>query len=369
MKGGTCLERSYCKPDFLRLILIILFFILLPGLYLTAFSALAHVPEFEGEGKRLAEAIPVENPAKSRVLYGQLESGGTGEMGEEVGNIRYYSFEMEKGERILLSLIVPAPAPEGFVPALGLMGPGITLPETRPELLEIPTGSGAKVLSGRLPEKATYEGFSPSAFYTLASLDLEAPESGTYYAVVLGEAPSTGKGNYGLVLGYLESFSLSEWLLVPAAQIRIYQWEGQSLLQIFLPLALTLLIGGLGLRWGRKKKSSKPSSGTVGRTLGSLAALFFLGTGFSFLFQMLLSLNQTAFTPEVFITLFLSLSHMGIGALALLPALRPEKWRWGALYSGIYFIGLGLAGLFLWAGLYAGPLLAVISALIPERDQ
>lgn len=354
MKRRTCLKRSSCKHGLLRLIPVFFFFALLSGIFFTASPALAHVPEFEEEGKSLAEAVPVENPAKSRVLYGRLESRGDGENEENGRNIRYYSFEMEKGERILLSLLVPAPFPEGFVPEMALLGPGISLPETRPDNLEIPAGYGAKIFPGRLPEKAAYEGFTPSAFYTLASLDLEAPESGTYYAVV--RAPS-GKGNYGLVLGYLEIFSLSEWLLVPAAQIRIYRWEGQILPQIFAPLTLTLLLSGLFL------KRQKPSTGPSGLT-GTLAALFFLGTGASLLFQMLLALSLTAFSPEAFITLFLALSHIGIGVLVLFLSLRSGKRR---AYSGIYFIGLGLAGLFLWAGLYAGPLLAVIAGLIPER--
>ena len=55
------------------------------------------MPVFGGEGKSPETAIQIEDPAKSRVFYGQLA----------FGDIRYYSFNMEKGERIILGLIVP----------------------------------------------------------------------------------------------------------------------------------------------------------------------------------------------------------------------------------------------------------------------
>ncbi|WP_269850302.1 hypothetical protein [Methanosarcina horonobensis] len=113
-----------------------------------------------------------------------------------------------------------------------------------PETVEIPEGYGAKVFSGKMPESATYEGFTPSAFYSLVRADLDAPESGTYYATVSSIEES---GNYGVILGYREKFSLMEWLFIPLNQIRIYRWEGQSLPFIFFPLGITLAAGILAI--------------------------------------------------------------------------------------------------------------------------
>jgi len=69
----------------------------------------------KGEEKRPETATLIEDPSKSRVLYGQLSGGAP----------RYYGFEVEKGERIVLGLIVPVQAESRlFTPDLILIGPG-----------------------------------------------------------------------------------------------------------------------------------------------------------------------------------------------------------------------------------------------------
>ncbi|WP_255333831.1 hypothetical protein [Methanosarcina sp. KYL-1] len=308
------------------------------------------MPVFEEDGKSPGEAIPVEDPLKSRVLYGELEGGG---------NARYYSFEMEKGERILLGLIVPVkPGNRVFAPDLVLMGPGLADEGKVPKTLEIPEGNGVKMLPGKLPESATYEGFSPSAFYSLARLDLEAPESGTYYAAVASPARDV---NYGIVLGYRESFSLKEWVLVPLGQIRTYRWEGQSLPFILAPLGLTLAAGVLAVL----RKKEKGSMFTPAQWAGAFASLFFLGTGLSFLVQMLVSLNRSAYSPEVFITLFLGFSHLALGVAAMGLSLKGSGYGENGTKKRLYFFGLAFTGLLLWAGWLIGPLLAFEAGLLP----
>jgi hypothetical protein len=332
-------------------------FVLLTTL-LTAYFLLspvfAHVPVFDGEGKSPEEAIYVEDPLKSRVLYGQLSGGG---------DVRYYSFEMGKGERIRLGLIVPVePRTRGF-PDLVLMGPGIVSGEESGEVselpgtVEIPEGNGALIVPGSRPKSATYEGFTPSAFYSLARLDLEAPESGTYYAAV--NSPPGG-GNYGVVLGYLESFSLKEWLLIPLDQIRIYRWEGQSLLFIFTPLLFTLAVGFLIIL----RTKAEVVDYDPGRWSGTLAGLLFLGTGISFLFQMLVSLSKSAYTPEIIITLFMAFAHLGLGATAIVLSLRGTGYGKERAREKLYFLVLGLGGFLLWAGWIIGPFLALEAGMI-----
>lgn len=323
-------------------------------LYFLFSPVFAHVPVFGGEGKSLEEAIFVEDPLKSRVLYGQLSGGG---------DVRYYSFEMEKGERIRLGLIVPVEPGARDFPDLVLMGPGLLSEEGSgeaaelPEPVEIPEGNGAVVVPGSRPKSATYEGFTPSAFYSLARLDLEAPESGTYYAAV--NSPPGG-GNYGVVLGYLESFSLKEWLLIPLDQIRIYRWEGQSLFFIFTPLLLTLAMGFLIiLRTKADLVDYDP-----GRWSGALAGLLFLGTGISFLFQMLVSLSKSAYTPEIIITLFLAFANLGLGAAAIFLSLKGKVYGKERTRDPLYFLVLGMGGFLLWAGWIVGPFLAFEAGLL-----
>jgi hypothetical protein len=344
------------------------FFTLLTLLTLTCFlitPAFAHVQVFEKGGENPETATRVEDPAKSRVIYGQLS-------GED---IQYYSFDVKAGERIALGLIVPAGkegriytpdviiiGAEFFTPDLTLMGPGLSDEGEVPEIAEVPEGYGAKTLPGKRTESARYEGFTPGAFYSLARLDFQAPESGTYYAAV---SSVEGEGNYGLVIGYREKFSLIEWLSIPLNQIRTYLWEGQSLPFIFLPLGITLAAGILGILL----KKEAAIGFNPARWAGTFAGLFFLGTGLSLIFQMLFSLSRSANSSEIIITVFLALAGIGLGVIAMILSLKDEGYGKRSTRKRIYFFILGLAGLLLWAGLLIGPIFAFEAAVLPWRKK
>jgi len=211
----------------ISILLISIDFLLIP--------ALAHVPSFESGGKSLETATPVEKPDISKVLYGKISAG----------ELIYYSFKVDKGERIVLGLTIPVgQGKQGFTPDLILLGPGLTNEGKVPMNLEIPKGYGVKVYSGNLSNGPEYEEFTPSAFYTVASHDLIAPENGTYYVVV---SSTTEGGNYGVVIGYKEIFTLMEWISIPLNQLKVYLWEGQSLVMILSPLVITLALGIIAL--------------------------------------------------------------------------------------------------------------------------
>jgi hypothetical protein len=325
--------------------------ILLTGLYLLSTPALAHVPAFGGEGKSPETAISIEEPAVSRVLYGQLAEG----------DMRYYSFEMKQGDRIVLGLIVPVEkGRQGFTPDLILMGPGIPDEGKVPEKLEVPQGYGVKVFSGRLPESPVYEAFTPGAFYSLASPELKAPESGKYYAVA---SAAQGEGNYGVVLGYEEAFTLKEWISTPLSQIKIYLWEGQSPFLVFAPFGITLALGLLAIFLKRETIAGFSPA----RISGIFAGLFFLGTGFSLISQMLISLSKTSYSSEALVTIFLILASMGPGIIAMILSLKGDNYGAASTRKRLYFLGLGITGLLLWAGWFAGPLLAFAAAILPWK--
>ncbi|MPN00428.1 hypothetical protein SDC9_147623 [bioreactor metagenome] len=225
---------------------------------------------------------------------------------------------MEKGERISLGLIIPVEEDQTYTPDLILMGPG--LPDERgvPENVKVPDGYGTKVLTGKRPESATYEGFTPGVFYSLVRTDLQAPENGTYYVAV---SSIEGEGNYGVVLGYKEKFSLIEWLSIPLNQIKTYRWEGQSLPFILFPPGITLAAGILGILL----KKEAASGFNPARWAGIFAGLLFLGTGLSLIFQMLYSLSRSSYSSEVIITIFLALGSIVPGVIALIMSLKDER--------------------------------------------
>jgi hypothetical protein len=327
-----------------------LILILLISVSFLIIPALAHVPIFGDGGKSPEEAIPIKDPAKSRVLYGKLAAG----------DLKYYSFDMKQGEKIVLGIIVPVKqGRKGFAPDLILMGPGLMNEGKVPEALEVPEGYGVEIFSG-VPESPVYEGFTPSAFYSLASPELNAPKSGTYYAVASSKQV---EGNYGIVLGYKETFTLMEWITIPINQIRVYLWEGQSLLLIFFLPGITLALGLLVIFFKREVISGFNPS----RISGIFAGLFFLGTGLSFIFQMLISLSKSSYSSEVSVTLFLVLASLVLGVTALILSLKDEDYGARSTRKRLYFFIIGIAGLLFWAGWLIGPLLAFEAAVLPWR--
>jgi hypothetical protein len=347
---------------FSGIFLLIMYFLFTP--------ALAHVPVFGGEGKTPETAIQIEDPSKSRVFYGQLASG----------DIIYYSFKIEKGEKIVLGLTIPVEqGNQGFSPYLILIGPGLKDEGKNSEKLEVPKGDGTKVLSCSLPDSPVYEGFTPAAFYSVAHFDIKAPESGIYYAVVgmipeismtegeskihekdIQEKEIRKEGNYGLILGYKETFTLKEWISVPLSQIKIYLWEGQSLLLVFSPLLLTLIVGFLVIFFKRETVSGfYPENFS-----GILAGLFFLGTGVTYIFQMLISLSKSSYSYGIIVTLFLILISIGLGVAAIVLSFKEISYIQSISRMKFYYFILGIIGLLFWAGWFIGSFFAFETVIL-----
>jgi hypothetical protein len=154
-----------------------------------------------------------------------------------------------------------------------------------------------------------------------------------------------------------------EWITIPINQIRVYLWEGQSLLLIFFPLGITLALGLMVIFFKREVISGFNPS----RISGIFAGLFFLGTGLSFIFQMLISLSKSSYSSEVSVTLFLVLASLVLGVTALILSLKDEDYGARSTRKRLYFFIIGIAGLLLWAGWLIGPLLAFEAAVLPWR--
>jgi hypothetical protein len=107
------------------------------------------------------------------------------------------------------------------------------------------------------------------------------------------------------------------------------------------------------------------ASFTPARISGVLAGLFFLGTGISYIFQMLISLSNSSYSPEVFITLFLILASLGLGVISLTLSLKHAEYGTVFARKRFYFLIIGIAGLLLWAGWFLGPLMAFEASLLP----
>lgn len=312
-------------------------------------AVLAHAPLAPGINESLETASEIPDPSKSWAIYGELHEGG---------EAQYYFFNVTKGQRILISLFKPAtPEDEEFLPAFALLGPDLIAQGSIPSYVEMPSGAVAVVVNGEQSSSAMYEPFSPSSIYQLAELDAEAPASSVYYITVF--EPSRG-GHYGLAVGYVETFTISEWVLIPFSQIAIYQWERQSLALILAPLAATLVVGAVLALWGWRRRSMFR---TAFAWAAAIVGLLFIGTGVMLVSQTILSLTTAPLVAEVGVTVLFALLPMAFGAGALRLSTRTRV----DTKTRIYLAALGVAALFLWAGLIVGPVLAIVGSVLPTR--
>jgi hypothetical protein len=316
-------------------------------------AALAHSPIFPEGNHSLATAYKLDDASKSWAIYTALTQPGVAD---------YYSFSRSKGEKIELSLITPSnPATSRLLPSVAILIPGQNQHVPLPVTIDMPTGYGHMLINGSAPETATYEPFAPGWYYELSHLEMDAPVDGLYYVVVFDSDNQVG--NYGLPLGYLESFTPLEIILVPYHLQMVYLWEGQSGFIILLPFVGTIAAGGLLLYW-RAEKGKGPSGWA--KWLAAIGGVAFLGGAANIAYQMGLALCITGFQTEAFATVGFLMVGVILGALTLWLTLRSNRpltlWRRAAL------IVIAVSGLLFWAGLYLGPVLVLISAIIKDSS-
>lgn len=324
---------------------------LLVTLLMLSPTALARVPLIAEGNENLSSALYISDPGKSWAIYGFLESNQT----------EYYSFDLQKGERIYLSLIKSAnPSDKSFRPVMALIGPGIkndgALPghimPNRILLPALPEDVGVMTIAGKSTANATYEPFGPSSFVELAELNLSAPEDGRYYAAVYSNGTP---GHYGLAVGYREEFGFMERIGSPLRLISVYLWSGQSPGMILIPY-LAAEIVGLLVFWRSSRRTAYSFAGT-------LAAFLFLATSASILNQTVFNLTRAPFGPEVYVSLAIAAFHGLLGVAAVRLA-RGEAGILQRVLMGV----IGTIALLSGSGLIMGPLLAIAASVLPSMN-
>jgi hypothetical protein len=315
------------------------------------FPVSAHVPLMAGENENISSAMHISDPGKSWAVYGPLLQG----------QVHYYSFDLQEGERIYLSLFKSADAKEkDFLPALFLLGPGLNASGQPPGQLVLPSqASGLKILAAESKGAvaAVYEPFGPSSFKEIAEINLTAPKSARYYAAVYSNYNniSTIPGHYGLAVGYREEFGFLERVSTPLQLISVYLWEGQSLGVILIPYLVAEILSLL-LFWRGSRRTSFCLA-------GSLAGFLFLASSASVITQMVFNLTRAPFGPEVYITLAIAVLHAFLGVVTIRLA-RGEA----GLLQRILLAVLGTIALLVGSGLIMGPILALAASVLPSRS-
>ncbi len=315
-----------------------------------ASPASAHSPLFPKNNHDPTHAYQIDDPAKSWVIYATLDHADEGD---------YYKFTVSEGDKIQIGLMAAdSPSVSGFLPSFVLMIPGWGQKTNLPSYVEVPAGYGTMVVDGQHPGRASYEPFSPGWLYDLADLTIDAPTGGTYYVAVYDNARKTG--NYGLPIGYVESFTPAEWLMIPYYVHTTYVWEGQNLFVTYLPLILTIAIGGIIL-YRRSGQGKAPKA--ISKWAAAVAGLSFLGTAVGILYQMILAMIVTGLAVEAVFTLI----FVAIGVVLSVPTLLYGIREKPALTMGrrLALVLIGTLALVGWAGFLLGTALAILAAVVP----
>jgi len=313
--------------------------------------ASAHTPMQSGSNGTLAGATVISDSSKSWAIYAELP---------HAGSAQYYRFDAAKGEQIPIALFAsPAEQSTGFVPSFAIMGPSVPDQGNVPSYIEAPPNARRMLFEGAEAARGTYEPFSPSVFFSVATTDFEAPVDGTYYVSVFDDQRG---GGYGIAIGKAERFTLYEWITTPLAFFRIYRWEGQSTVVVLLPSFLALVVG-VGLLIRRQRRGRVLD---LPAWLGAIAGLLFVGSSMTVATQMVFSLARSGPDAGVIVTLVLMTLPLVVGVLTLrLVTGRSGRWT---PRSRALLAALGVVAAAVWAGWIVAPALAVVAAFVPSRS-
>jgi len=310
-------------------------------------NTVAHVPISAGDNNSLETAIEVKEPTKSWAIYDEIH---------EPGESKYYKFTMEQDHRLKISLFV---FDKGFTPGVVVMGKGLTSKGILPSGVEIPTGYNYLVFEGEKTNTREYEPFTPSSYYFTADVDITVNNTDVYYIAVFDES---NHGKVGIAIGFIETFSVTEWLLIPINAIYIHIWEGQNIVVIIAPLYLTIITGIGILLWIRKKEHKFQLNNQA--LLGFFAAFLFIGSGLIILMQMIIALVGSSADNSVIITLLFGLLPILFGILLIRTSMRIVKEL--NKTNRAILLAIGIFGLIFWSGVIIGPVLTIISSFLPN---
>ncbi len=312
----------------------------------------AHSPLFVGDNESLEDAMVVNDPTKSWAIYNELHQGG---------EAQYYLLDMKQGERLVVSLIVPAKNVDaGFRPSLAIMGPELGANETTPSFVEIPSNVDVRVVSPDMSSHMEYEPFTPAAFHELAYVTIDIPVDGLYYIAVYDLEMG---GKYGLAIGTRETFTAEEWLIIPFLAFRTYQWEGQTTMQILIPAVVAFAIAMAVAVW-RTKRNAVPMD--LLWALTTLSGALMIGTTGSILFQMYWGLSQSTVEPIALVSALFAAIPLVLGALAIRAGLRKREPHLITNRGRVGLVVIGALGLVFWAGWIIGPAMIIAAAVLPS---
>jgi hypothetical protein len=202
-----------------------------------------------------------------------------------------------------------------------------------------------------------FEGFTPTSFLELYDLDIYAPTTGRYY---LAYYEPTMTGNFAIAIGYEETFTFTEWVTVPITVLVTHIWNYQTPLSLLAPVLITLLLGFVILYWRVPRLQSRTQLLTW---IGITAGLLFIASGIFIFYQTVLALLQVPANALVTIPIIFGSLPIVLGLLTIRSCLS-RGWTQKPWHL-LRLIILSALALFLWAGWILGPVLLMLTAILP----
>ncbi|RBQ25590.1 MAG: hypothetical protein ALMCE001_01350 [Methanocorpusculum sp. MCE] len=314
-----------------------------------ASCAAAHAPQIPGANEGIQNAVHIDDPLKSRALYGTFPNAGS---------VAYYQFTLETGDRLWFSVFTPEIG--AAYPKAVLIGPGIESSGEIPAGVASLDNEGYLFIPGEVPPLPEYEPFTPAANYQWLEYEYIAEAPGTYFIAMVNSG--TGPGSYGLAVGYKEEFTLPEWVMIPISIADIRIWEGNS--PAFV-IGFPLLIVMFGLVYLFRVKK-EPVTITLETVAGSAGGLLYIAGSVFMLIQALMALGKTGFEASFGVTAVFILIPLILGCLVLRYYVKPRKKPVGYLWLKLLI--LGLLGFVFWAGYVIGPVFVLCAGLAALFD-
>ncbi len=176
-------------------------------------NAGAHKPVDTSGPATRDEPIVITEHLTSWAAYNELK---------KPGEVHYYRLEgVKRGEKIHLSLLVPQLERfEDFFPVIALLGPGMEndLDGLDEEIVQImlrpKEGEGVIIRQFQEgTEGSFFEPFTQTRYAERQEMNIFAPETGTYYAVVFD--PTGNADKYIFAIGEEEKWGLGDILTMP----------------------------------------------------------------------------------------------------------------------------------------------------------
>jgi hypothetical protein len=167
------------------------------------------------------------------------------------------------------------------------------------------------------------------------------------------------EGRYTLATGFLEEFSLTEWLLIPVSVLSIRDWQGQSVLLNLVPIFGAVIIG----TWWFRNRIAAPH--WPGIWLLVIAGSTYIGSGILVFAQMIIAGLLTGPVPSMVLTALFATIPVILGLVLIRIGVKTGPAP--SYADRVKMAVLGILGLIFWAGLIAGPVLAMAASLLPGR--